>query len=133
MHLLYTHRKHDKSIKTRVSKGMGQVSTIMMILREVSLGQFFFPMAVLLRNTVMMSSMLLNTETWSNLTKENIEQLESVDIILLKRILDVPTSTPTPSLYLELGLCPIRYKIMGRKVMFLHDILTRKHDEMIFV
>ena len=55
--------KHDKTISARCSSGTGQTSALMTILKEVSLGQFYFPMATLLRSTLVMSSMLLNAES----------------------------------------------------------------------
>ena len=98
-----------KTIKSRAMKGLGIISNIMNILKEVSLGEFFFEIGGLLRNSMFLSSILLNSETWVNITEEDIKILESVDRILLQRLFEVPTSIPEPSLYLELGLVPIRY------------------------
>ena len=58
------------------------------------------------------SALLLNAETWHELTQENIEDLEIADRTLLKRILEVPDSTPNVSLshwasYLP---DPVKYK-----------------------
>ena len=51
--------------------------------------------------------------------------------MLLKRILEVPCSTPTALLYLELGITPLKYIIQARRIMFLHYILTRKKDDLL--
>ena len=50
---------------------------------------------------------------------------------MLKRIFEVPSSTPTALLYLELGITPLRYVIQARRIMFLHYILTRKEDDLL--
>ena len=93
----------------------------MTILNEVSLGQHYYTMAVLLRSTLVMISMLLNSES---LLQKNISELEAVDKVLLRRILETPVSTGIPALYLELGCIPIKYVIIGRRIMFLHYILN---------
>ena len=123
--------KNDNNIKARVQKAQGTISNIMNILREISLGNFHFEIAVLLRETIFLSSLLLNSETWLNLTKTNIENLEDMDKLLLKRFFEVPTSAPTPSLYLELGCIPIRFLIRARRLMYLHYILNRDEKELV--
>ena len=75
--------------------------------------------------------MLTNSEIWFNVTETEIEELESVDRVLLRQILQVPKSTPIPSLYLELGCTPIRYIIKGKRIMYLHNILSRSKNELV--
>ena len=79
----------------------------MNIVNEVSLGQFHFIIGKLLRETIFLSSMLINSETWVNVTDADIEELESVDRVLLRQMLQTPKSTPIPSLYVDLGCTPI--------------------------
>ena len=73
---------------------------------------------------MLISSMLLNSEAWIGITQANIDILEQVDETLLRRVLETPSSTPKPSLYLELGCLPIRFIIMKRRILFLHYIYT---------
>ena len=65
-------------------------------------------------------------ETWYNLKKTDLEEIEKIDRMLLKRILGVPTSTPSALLYLELGLIPLRYIIQAMRLTFLRYILCFK-------
>ena len=44
------------------------------------------------------------------LTKTQMDELESVDKLLLRRILNAPLAACVESLYLELGLTPIHIK-----------------------
>ena len=110
---------------------MGAISNILNILREVSLGEFYFEIAFLLRQTIFLSTVLLNSEAWINLPAKNIEDLEKNDQILMKRIFEAPVTTPIKTLYLESGSYPLRFHIKTRRVMFLHYLLNRGSNEMI--
>ena len=95
-------------------------------MREISLGDHYFSIGILLRQTIFLSTMLLNAETWVNMTESNIEELEKIDRILLKRIFEAPSTTSTKSLYLESGSIPIRYLIKAKRLMFLHYLLNKE-------
>ena len=97
------------------NKGIATISSIMAILQEVSLGHHYFPIAMLLRETLFVNVILWNIETWYNLTIKEIEQLEAIDRLLLKRILEAPVSTPSALIYLELGITPLRYIIQATR------------------
>ena len=107
-------------------KGIGIISNIMNIVQEISLGKYHFELAILLRESI-----LLNSKTWVEVTNDDIEMLEAVDRIMMRRILDVPISTSKPALYLELGCIPIRYIIKARRLLFLQYILKRNKNETI--
>ena len=115
----------------KASVGIGKMASIMTILNEVNLGEFYYEMAVVLRESIFLSSILLNSETWMDLNSTDIEELECIDRLLLRKILNTPVSTPIPALYLELGVVPIRFKIQARRLMYLHYILNRKDDELL--
>ena len=129
--ILSSSANNDDNIKSKISNGMGAISNILNILREVSLGGFYFKIAFLLRQTIFLSTILLNSEAWVNLTQKNIEELEKIDQILLKRIFESPISTPIKLLYLESGSYPLRFHIKIRRVMYLHYLLNRDDEELI--
>ena len=79
----------------------------MNILREVALGQFYFRIAKLLRETIFLSIMLLNSDTWNNMSVHNIEELEKIDRVLIRRIFETGRSVPVPILILTLGSTPV--------------------------
>ena len=58
--------------------------------------------------------------------------LETVDIMLLRKILNAPKSMPIEMLYLELGCIPYRELIQQRRLMFLYYILNEDPKSMIF-
>ena len=84
-----------------------------------------------LRESLLISSLLTNSESWYNLTLSDIRELESVDEILLRKVLECPMSTPREMLYLELGVIPIRFQIMIRRLNFLQYILFEDKNSLI--
>ena len=120
-----------KNIKVRKSAGLGINAQIMTLLQTVSLGYFYFDIAALLRESMLVGGCLFNSEVWYGLTQHNISELEEVDKALLRRILEAPISVPGESLFLELGLTPIKYIVMGRRVMYLHYLVNLKKEEML--
>ena len=120
-----------ENVKSRKSKGIGIVSQIMVILETVSLGFYYFEIAILLRESLLINGILFNSEVWYGVTKAQISDLEAVDKMLLRRILNTPISTPSEALYLELGVVPLSFIVKGRRVMFLHYLLNLEENEML--
>ena len=91
--------KNLKNIQARVNKGRGIVKRILDILEGIPFGKLYFQVAIILRNSLLVSSMLCNSETWFNLTKAELELLETVDVILLRTILGASKGVPKEMIY----------------------------------
>ena len=123
--------KHTKNVTTRRSKGLGIISEIVTILDGLCLGPHYFTTALLMRQCMLLSILLFNSETWLRLTKKDLNKIEAVDRMFLRRIFHVPNSVPTSFLYLETGCIPLHYVMKMKRVMFLHHILTREDNALI--
>jgi hypothetical protein len=123
--------RNHKNMVARKNKGIGIVNQIMTKLEDVCFGRYYFKVAVVWRNTYLISSLLTNAEAWYCLTKADVDILESVDESLLRTILEAPVSTPIEMLYLELGVVPIRFKIEERRLNFLWYILHEDEESLI--
>ena len=104
----------------------------MQILQSTYYRKYYFEVALVLRESLLLSSLLLNSEAWVNLTEQDIRKLEQTDEILLSKILDCEANTNNIFKYLELGVAPLRFEVMKRKVLFLQYILQQKKDSMIY-
>ena len=124
--------QNTKNIKNRISKGLGIISEIMNILESVTLGVHYFSTAILLRESLFLNGILTNCEIWYGLNKSEIQELENLDRNLLRKVLKTPFSTPSESLYLELGIVNIETTIKSRRIKYLHYLTTREESEMIF-
>ena len=98
---------NTKNIKSRVGKGLGIISQIMNILETVSFGRYYFEIALTLRESMFINGILTNSEIWYNLKKSEMEELEEVDRLLLRKIFSTQFSCPKEALFLESGAIPI--------------------------
>ena len=124
--------RNIKNIRSRIAKGRGIVSKIISILDALPLGNSYFEIGLILRDSLLTSSILCNSETWYNITKAEMELLETVDTLFLQRILNAPKSTPKEMYYLELGCIPYRNLIQKKRLMFLFYILKQDPKSMIY-
>ena len=124
--------KNSSNIKSRVNKGMGIITEIMDILNCVSFGHKYFEIATTLREARLLNGILTNADVWYSIQKSEIDELEDVDKMLLRRILAAPDSTCIESLYLELGLIPIHVLLKARRVIYLHYLATQNENEMLY-
>ena len=123
---------NNKNVHKRAGRGIGMVSEIMNVLETVSLGKHYFKIAVILRESLFLNSVLTNGETWYSLTKDNIDALENVDKGLLKNIFKTGKNTPIPMLYLELGCMRISTILKYRRINFLHYIVSSDHEKSLY-
>lgn len=122
---------NTKKLEKATNKGFSIISGIMAMLQEISFGKHYFEIAKILRESLFINGVLWNMETWYDIKEKEIDEIEKIDRILLRRILNVPTSTPSALLYLEMGVIPLRYILQARRLMFLQYILKRKNDDLL--
>ena len=106
------------NIKQRENKGVGAISQVMSILKEISLGYHFFSIGLLLRETYIINSILFNSEVWYNLTKDQVNTLENIDVMYLRKLFEAHSKTSIEAFYIESGKIPIRFIIQIRRLMY---------------
>ena len=123
--------KNTFNIEQLRNKGIGIQNKIVDMLERMPGGPFHFEIAVILRNALLISSILSNSEVWYGLTQLEAEQLEQIDEMWIRNLFDLSRNVAKDLLYLELGLVPVSFIIKGRKLMFLHHILHQKKDSLL--
>ena len=129
--ILTTNGKIHENITARYNKGIGKVNEILGILQEVSFGPHYFKMALLFRNSILLNSMLCSSEVLYGINNTHIEKLEQVDRIFFRRLFQVPNCTAIEAFYLETASIPIRFILMGRRLLYLWDILNKNKSELV--
>ena len=103
----------------------------LVILKEITFGHHFYEIAITLRNAKLVNGMLCSIEALYGLTTSHLEQLEKVDRYFFRKIFNTVRSTPFESYYLETGALPLRFVVIGRRLMYLWSILHKKEDELV--
>ena len=67
--------KNEENFQIRHDKGMGIVNSIKSILKEISFGQHYFDIGMMLRTSMLVNNMLYNIEAMNNLSTLQINQL----------------------------------------------------------
>ena len=84
--------RNIKNIKARLAKGKGIVKQIINMLEGIPFGKHYFEVGVLLRDSLLVSSVLFNAEAWYNMTAAELVFVETIDISLMKQILNTRNS-----------------------------------------
>ena len=111
-------------IKDRVRRGIAAIVSIEAIMADLQLGTFTVSVYLLLYRSLFLSTMLFNSQAWSNLSKRDMESLQRCQLKILKKILGCTRSTSNAYTFLELGVLPISYEIHKRQITFLHHIIN---------
>ena len=123
--------KNTLNIKEKNNKAVGIVKKISTCLYERPYGRHTFRAAKLLREGLLLGSMLNNCESWVNITKCDLDNLEKPDTMVQRSIL---TNYGNPSkvfMSLELGVIPVKFVIMEKRLNFLKYILGENISSMI--
>ena len=75
--------KIDSNIQSRKRRGFAISGDILAILEEVPFGQYRVKAGIAMRNGMLLSSMLNNSEVWYQMKNDHYEELEKVDEYLI--------------------------------------------------
>ena len=76
----------DATIEQRRQKGVGICSQITGIVNGLSLGNFYFRIIFFLREAMLINGIITNSEVWYPVKDSQLEILESIDLMLLKKL-----------------------------------------------
>ena len=119
------------NLAKRMSRGWGRVSEILGLVKEAPLGYRRITAGLLFRKSLLINTMLFNSEAWHNITDSQIEAFEKIDEALIIGLVSGHSKLPLLAIYLETGQVPIRYIIATRRILYLQTILLREPDELI--
>ena len=120
---------NTENVTARVQRGYGTVKDIVRMLDRMCLGPFMYQKAVVLRNSMLVGTLLSCSEAWYNITEKELVQLEQVHKSLWYNLLEV-AHTAYDIICIELGLEPIRFIIMRRRPFYLQYIMKRTNNSL---
>ena len=75
-----------------------------------------------LLETAVIPMLLYNSETWQDLMKRTVEELEKLQVTFLRSLFAVGSGCPIPLLYSETGTIRMEFRILEKKLNFLHHL-----------
>jgi hypothetical protein len=123
---------NDGLIQDRVRRGTKASISIHSLLAETDVGKHKISVSLLLYGVLFLSTVLFNSQTWSNLRKKDIDTLTTLQLKLLKKIVGVAKSTCNAFTFLELGVLPIEHEIRKRQLLYLHRILQLQKEDPVY-
>ena len=130
--LVSSNSKIDKNIEKRVSRGISAGNAIIEILNETVFGNYDFEVFVVLRNSLLLSTLISNGESWNNIMTKHIQDLEQTDERIMCKKFELHPKTSRTFLYLETGTMPVRYLLMRRRLMYLQYLLQQGPESVLF-
>ena len=122
---------NTENVAARAKRGFGTVKDIANMLDRMCLGPFMYQKAVILRDSMLVGTLLSCSEAWYNVSEKELVQLEQVDKSLWCKLLEVARTVPYDLICLEVGLEPIRYIIMRRRLMYLQHIMKQEETSLV--
>ena len=119
-----------ETIKERRTRGNAIVSEMRALLRDIPLGSFRTQIGLVLRQAWFLNGCLFNSEVWSGYIDSDLSDLVIIDHQIMRLITNCQSKVPVEMLYLELAEMPIESIISVRRLLYLHEILSRSENEM---
>ena len=119
----------DTLYKKRYEKAVSYAVTCQAMCTELSLGYHLYFIVKLLHQAIFINGTLVNMETWPHFNINRLCMFERAEQSLLRKILCAHSKTPVECLYLELGIIPLRFHLMARRIMYYKTIMMRDDDE----
>ena len=103
----------------KTNRAVGIVNKIITTLAERPYGRNRFKAAQIMRESMLLGSMLSNSESWINIIKKDLDTLEKPDTFLKRGILGTYGNPSKVFMDLELGMIPVKFVLMEKRLKFL--------------
>ena len=120
-----------ETIEDRRTKGWGKVAQIMGILGVVDMGAHRLEVGLLLREAILVNSLLYSAEAWSGVTEKQLARLEVVDSALFRQLTGGHSKCASEFHHLETGTLKLRHTLTYLRLLYHHNILARDENETI--
>ena len=81
--------------------------------------------------TIAISILLSNTETWGIIKKKEMEELESIQKEAIMKILRQKVTTSYDGILCELGMWRVKHRINEKRLIYIHNVLTSDDDRQV--
>ena len=123
--------KNNQNIKKIGGKETGNVNKIILTLSEKPYGKHLFKAEKLMKEGLLINSLLTNSESWVNVLEKDVENLGKCDTVLLRKILSENGNPSKVFMFLEHGIVPVKFIMKGKQANFLKYMLNENMGSML--
>ena len=129
---LFVNEKGNLSTHLEFLRGKARIcmKELMRIGHEANVGKEALRVKLKLLVSTINVALVNDLEVWEGTTSREYEQLEKIQSECLKRILNLPVSTPYYGILMETGLWPLQNLVWYRKLMLYHSIVKSKEKRL---
>ena len=117
----------EKQIEEIGKKAIAITTEIIKIAKEELLGKFSTDAALVMYERTVVPTLTYNMECWTKISKEEFQQMEQIQGGILKRIFNLPVTTPYWGIVKEMGIWPMETRITYQRLMLYESMM--KSDE----
>ena len=101
------------------------------LLKEISFGEFFFEMAMLFRNSQLISGHFFKMEALHGIKNKHLDTIEECDKLLMRELFECPQGTPIEAFFMETSAIPLRFILTGRRILYYWTIINKPSSELV--
>ena len=121
--------KNMPDILEKRKRSLGTQKLIMTLIK--GLGSYTFECGFIYLRSILRGSILYGTEVMFNLSEIEKRTIERIEEEQMRQIFQTEKGCPLHIMYLDAGIVPARFLIMGNKVNFLHYILQEEEKSLL--
>ena len=126
---LTSNANSKESLSARKARGYAILGEMSAILRDVPLGNRRTNIGLELRREWFQKICILNSEVWTGISENNLQDLGVIDNKILRIITGAHSKVPVEMLYIETSQLPISHVISVRRLIYWHTIIRRHKEE----
>ena len=120
----------DLCISKRINAAMGVIHEIKFLTKQEAFKKQSFEISIKLIEAILMPKVLYACETWTNLTKMQINSLEKLQKDAVTIINSLPQSMPYDGIVFECGLLPMEFRVKEKRLIYFHKILNMSESRL---
>ena len=118
-------------VQKRVKDSKGVLNETVELCKTEALGEFRFNYMFTLLNACFMAKFKHGCEVWDDLNKKNLQMVDRLTPHAVKRILELPRSTPTNAVKHDFGLLDLHSEVEMEKVLLTAEVMEMEDSRIV--
>ena len=118
-------KEHIKETESKASRIIREINGIS---SKQNVGQEEIRVKIKLFETCLILAILYGFKAWGKILKSEMQAIEKIQNQSLKKILQLPVTTPSTGLLMETGIWPAKERIEHSTLMLIHSIINSNKE-----